>query len=98
MGYTGPFVELDCCPYCAEKRYEPEIPGGRGRNIPRKQFHTFPIGPQFQALWHTPEGADNMEYRGRCTSSVLEELHKNNGQRTSPYTDFFDGLDYLTAV
>jgi hypothetical protein len=98
MGYTGPFAELGCCPYCAEMRYEPETSGGDRKNISKKQFHIFPIGPQLQALWRTPEGADNMGYRGRCTSSVLDELRENNGQRKSPYTDFFDGLDYLTEV
>lgn len=59
---------------------------------------TFPLAPQLQALWRTVDGANSMKYRQRCTSKIMAELARNNGVRTSPYVDFFDGSDYLTAV
>jgi hypothetical protein len=42
VGYTGPFADLDCCPKCRQERYDPLHAG----KVPRKQFHTIPIGPQ----------------------------------------------------
>jgi hypothetical protein len=39
-----------------------------------------------------------LKYRQRCTAKIMEELARNHGIRTSPYVDFFDGSDYLTAV
>jgi hypothetical protein len=39
-----------------------------------------------------------MRYRKRCTEAILEELRQQNGKRTSPYRDFFDGIDYIEAV
>lgn len=93
VGYTGPFAALDCCPECGEKRYTTDA-----SNIPRKQFHTFPIAPQLQALWRTPEAADSMGYRVRFTDRILNELQDNGGKRISSFTDFFDGADYLEAA
>jgi hypothetical protein len=94
IGYTGPFAELTNCPMCGQGRYETEtVP-----HVPRKQFHTIPIGPQLQALWRNPEGADGMGYRRKYTEKIREELRHHNGTRVSPYGDFFDGSDYLDAV
>lgn len=94
VGYTGLFAQLMGCPLCGEPRYEPK----RAGKVPRKQFHTIPIGPQLQALWRTPQSTYDMRYRQRCTEAVLDELRSQNGQRTSPYRDFFDGSDYLEAI
>jgi hypothetical protein len=94
VGYTGPFSLLEGCPICGEGRYEPN----RAAKVPRKQFHTIPIGPQLQALWRSPESAHDMGYRKRCTEHILDELRRQHGRRTSPYHDFFDGTDYLEAV
>ncbi|KAJ7686204.1 hypothetical protein B0H17DRAFT_1160683 [Mycena rosella] len=88
IGYTGPFLLLENCPYCGESRYEPgHAPEVK---IPRRRFSTFPLAPQLQALWRTVDGANSMKYCTRCTSKIMEELAKNNGIRTSS--------DYLTAV
>jgi hypothetical protein len=95
IAFTGPFADLDCCPKCNEGRYDAAF---TNKKVPQKQFYTFPIGPQLQALWRTPEGADSMGYRARYTDKILKELHANGGERTSPYMDFFDGSDYLDAV
>lgn len=94
VGYTGPFAELECCPHCGQSRYETK----HGKKVSRKQFSTFPIGPQLQALFRSEDGARSMRYRREYTAKILEELTRNKGQRTSPYTDFFDGSDYIEAV
>ena len=93
IAYTGPFAKLDICTTCGQGRYD-EI---SGKQVPRKQFHTIPIAPQLQALWRTPEGAESMGYRVRCTEKIFSELEANQGQHTS-FTDFFHGMDYLEAV
>lgn len=97
IGYTGPYAELDSCPHCRESRYELGK-NGQPSKKPRKQFSTIPLGPQLQALWRTPEGAQSLHYRQKCTESILEELQENGGARTSASKDFFDGYDYLNAV
>ncbi len=38
-----------------------------------------------------------MQYRHRYTNQILQDL-KENGVRTLPYHDIFDGNDYLQAV
>lgn len=65
VGYTGPFAKLDNCPECAQARYEPRhLP----KKIARKQFQTFPLALQLQALWRTVDGAHSMGYRQRYTT------------------------------
>ncbi|PBK73221.1 hypothetical protein ARMSODRAFT_1068079 [Armillaria solidipes] len=93
IAYTGPFMELQCCPYCAEPRYVSET-----SSVPRQQFHTMPIGPQLQAIWRSPDGAQSMKYRQHCTEIILEELQRTGDEKISIYHDFFDGTDYLQAV
>ena len=39
-----------------------------------------------------------MDYRRKFTAKVVSEMQQNGGRQTSPYTDFFNGSDYLTAV
>ncbi|KAF8987168.1 hypothetical protein BDZ89DRAFT_1173938 [Hymenopellis radicata] len=65
-GFMGPFSHLRICPFCGEDRFT--TPDG---SIPRKQFQTIPIGPQLQALWRSPEGADAMQYRRVYTQRTV---------------------------
>ncbi|KAF8183845.1 hypothetical protein K438DRAFT_1974872 [Mycena galopus ATCC 62051] len=95
LGYTGAFHDLEACKYCGEPRYNLQRPGVQ---VPRKQFQTYPLGLQLQVLRRSPEGAAEIRYRVRYTEQVLAELESTDGVRTSPYTDFFDGSDYLEAV
>jgi hypothetical protein len=62
MGYTGPWEDLEECPMCKEPRYDP-LKSRPNKKVPRLQFTTIPLGPQLQALWRTPEGAESMQYR-----------------------------------
>ena len=93
MAFTGPFSSLVQCSYCGEPRHRPE-----SNETPNNQFFTFPLGPQLQALWRSPAHAKHMKYRTQRTRRTMRELDENNGKRTSPYIDFFDGSDYLDAV
>lgn len=95
MAYTGPFAHLTCCPYDGEPRYDPKREGAQ---VPRQQFETILLGPQLQALRRSPEGAMELRYRDRMTKAVLDDLDENDDVKTLPYTDFFDGSDYVDAV
>jgi hypothetical protein len=39
-----------------------------------------------------------LRYRERVTKAILDDLDDNDDMKTLPYTDFFDGSDYITAV
>lgn len=94
IGYTGPFATLTSCSHRGESRYEMK----KGKQVARKEFTTIPLAPQLQALRRTKEGSAAFQYRSQYTESVLEELENHEGVKQSPYTDFFDGSDYLKAV
>ncbi|KAJ3501967.1 hypothetical protein NLJ89_g9101 [Agrocybe chaxingu] len=99
LAYTGDFADLENCPTCGESRYDPiRLAATQGAvKVPRQHFYTMPLGPQLQALWQTPEGAKNMEYRDQRTQGILEELDENNG-RIPVYEDIYHGQEYLEAV
>ncbi|PIL32825.1 hypothetical protein GSI_04942 [Ganoderma sinense ZZ0214-1] len=65
--------------------------------VPRRVFYTLPLGPQLQAQWRNPVGAQNMRHRETRTKKVIEELRRD-GWNVSEYDDFFQGSDYLQAV
>lgn len=94
LGFTGPYFDKTHCPTCGENRYETS---SRGKQVPRKQFQTIPIAPQIQALGRSTESALRIKYREEYTKKIVAELTRNQGNRTSPYRDFFDGSDYLRA-
>ncbi|KIL55197.1 hypothetical protein M378DRAFT_91264 [Amanita muscaria Koide BX008] len=96
VAFTGPFSSVEECPNCQESRYHPTPPGSNKR-VPVQRFYTFPLGPQLQALWRSPESAMRMRYRARKTRDIIGELERNDGQVTA-YDDVFHGHDYLEAV
>lgn len=98
VGFTGPFSKLEVCPSCGEMRFHPVKENSKKALKSRKQFCTIPLGPQLQALFRSPEGAQKMGYRKEYTRRVLDELQQFAGVKQSAYTDFFDGTDYLKAV
>ena len=91
IAYTGPFLELDKCPYCGEDRYDSKT------NAAKQELHTIPLGPQLQALFRDSKSADSMSYRRRETKATISRLQQNNGQLDA-YSDFIHGSDYLAAV
>ncbi|KAJ7187369.1 hypothetical protein C8R46DRAFT_879601 [Mycena filopes] len=94
IAYTGPFATLLLCPYCGKARYDPIYEGAQ---VPRLQFNTILIGPLLQALRRSHEGATELRYRERLTRRILKDLADNDDVKTLPYTDFFDGSDYIEA-
>ena len=95
IAFTGPFADLRHCSKCSEPRYDPKKPGP---DVPLKRFYTIPLGPQIQAQWQAPEGADRMRYRNRKTAATIARLNNNPGQPIDWYDDIFDGYQYLEAV
>jgi hypothetical protein len=92
--FTGPFVDLEKCPQYSEARYNDKKPG----KVPYKQFYTIPLGPQIQAQWQTPEGANQMRYWNRKTEANHAKFNQNPGKSIDVYEDIYDGYQYLEAV
>ena len=93
VAFTGPFKGLDKCPECNEDRYQKNKRSGKLQ--PRQQFYTIPLGPQLQAMWRTPEGADRMRYRNRKTEEIIQKILKEH--KISSFEDIFDGFEYIDA-
>ncbi|KAF8625281.1 hypothetical protein AX15_005464 [Amanita polypyramis BW_CC] len=93
VAFTGPSKELDKCPKCNEDRYE-EIRKTK-KKWPRKQFYTIPLGPQIQAMWRTPEGADRMRYRNRKTAEIIQTICATG--KIPVFEDVLHGSEYIEA-
>ena len=93
IAFVGPFKELDKCPKCCENRYEEVKKTQKMR--PRQQFYTIPLGPQIQAMWRTPEGADRMRYRDRKTTEIIETIRATG--KIPIFEDVLHGSEYLDA-
>ena len=64
LGFTGPFSDLEECPNCGEPRYDQaKFIASEGLvKEPRKIFTTFPVGPQLQARWRSPDVEQGVVY------------------------------------
>ncbi|KIL54984.1 hypothetical protein M378DRAFT_18358 [Amanita muscaria Koide BX008] len=93
VAFTGPLKELDKCPECNEDRYQKNKKSGKLQ--PRQQFYTIPLGPQLQAMWRTPEGADRMRYRNRKTDEIIQKIFDE--RKISSFEDVFHGSEYIDA-
>ncbi|GBE82064.1 hypothetical protein SCP_0404420 [Sparassis crispa] len=74
ISYTGPFKDLDICPYCHKHCYDPILLASCGDKKPRQQFNTFPVGPQIQARFRSPESVADMQHQKQIMADVLAEL------------------------
>ena len=92
IAYTGPFSELDKCPYCGDDRYS-----DAKTKAAKQELHTIPLGPQLQSLFRDPKGAELMSYQCRETEATISALQQNNGQLEA-YSDFIHGSEYLGAI
>ena len=84
IAYTGPFSDLEVCPYCNTLRYDPvalEYSGGQIKTAQR-EFHTILIGLQLQALHRSKESAEKMKYGENKPREILDEALKNQISRT----------------
>ncbi|KAF8164219.1 hypothetical protein K438DRAFT_1984740 [Mycena galopus ATCC 62051] len=99
VAFTGPRADADACSECGESRWDPQrfADSDGVAKVPRKTYHTIPLGPQLQALWRSEKGAKAMRYRAENTAEILRELDANNGV-LSQYDDLFSGEDYIRAV
>ncbi|TFK82224.1 hypothetical protein K466DRAFT_578255 [Polyporus arcularius HHB13444] len=90
IAYTGPFANLLACPYkkCSKPRYD-SVEFERGRRVPRRTFLSFPIGPQIQAMWSSPENARLM--RHRATETRAMDAHIAAGDPIEFLDDVYSG-------
>ena len=95
IAFTGPWSQINKCPKCGEVRYDLSKSTATKKSA-RQQYYTLPLGPQLQALWRTPQGAENIRYRERRTKEILDEIDRNGN--ISEYDDIICGTEYLDAV
>jgi hypothetical protein len=87
--FVGPLALAKQCPECREPRYKVQK---SGKEVPRQQACTIPLGPQLQALRRSPQGAAALTYRDRKTREILEAFHSTPlAERV--YDDIFSGSD-----
>ena len=101
--FTGPFKEHLKCPLCNKDRYKwvYKTAGSNTRTRePIRQALTIPLGPQLQALFRTPAGAEGMRYRRELTAKILAQLDMQGDQWKSPdmLHDYLHSTEYLEAV
>jgi Transposase family tnp2 len=97
LAYTGPFHDLDACPVCSEPRYDQfrlQTSSGKDK-IPRKEFHTIPIGPQLQALYRSPESASIAHYLRNERYRIIADLEQTDC--LDEYSDVLHGTDLIAA-
>jgi len=93
MAFVGPWAELQACPECSEPRYDIEKLAHSGKEVPRQQACTIPLGPQLQALRRTHKGATALLYRDRKLKETIENFASLPvGDRI--YDDIFCGSDF----
>ncbi|KAI0370817.1 hypothetical protein BV20DRAFT_943688 [Pilatotrama ljubarskyi] len=96
MAYTGPWAELEECKFCPEPRFDQTLlKQQRPVKKARRQFDTYPLGPQIQARYRSPEGAEDMRYRPTRMVEVLEELRRSG--ELDRICDILDGSDFWDA-
>ncbi|KJA14867.1 hypothetical protein HYPSUDRAFT_149831 [Hypholoma sublateritium FD-334 SS-4] len=93
--FTGPFKDLDQCHVCNEPRFDPIEFACSGKQVPRQQATTIPLGPQLQALRRSKEGANAMCYRDKKTTEIIESFNAAYTVDELVYGDIFSGEDYL---
>lgn len=96
IAFAGAFVDHQTCPHCNHPRYDPKKTKRDGTKVAYKQYSTFPIGPQLQALWRTPNGADALQYRRMRTQEIFEQLGISGS--LDKFNNLLSGEDYLNAV
>ncbi|KAL1937343.1 hypothetical protein VTO73DRAFT_13804 [Trametes versicolor] len=94
--FTGPFAELADCPTCREPRYDPWHLA-RGDQVPRRTFETFPVGPQIQAMYASPENARLMRHRAQRTQEIRDAAMADPAAHPD-IDDVYSGKDYLREV
>ncbi|KAJ3553191.1 hypothetical protein NP233_g12702 [Leucocoprinus birnbaumii] len=102
IAYTGPLKDLEQCPTCGTSRWNPQKLR-RGTKAPAQTFTTITLGTQLQALYSTPEIAQQMRYRRDKTHDIQENIPPSPQNPNGPpapdrLEDYVHGSDYLQAV
>ena len=93
VAFVGPLADLKQCPECSEPRYDQAKLTVTGKEVPRQQACTIPLGPQLQVLRRSPEGATALLY-GRQKLTEVSESHSTAVSPTDRvYDDVFSGSD-----
>lgn len=69
-----------------------------GKPQQQQQFHTIPLGPQLQALWHREGPAKAMRHRRDKTKEIFAQLQSSPSCTIPLYDDIYHGHVYLQAV
>ncbi|PIL33236.1 hypothetical protein GSI_04686 [Ganoderma sinense ZZ0214-1] len=97
MAYTGPWEGLDRCKFCSEPRYDQDL---LAQAKPVKKAHrmsdTYPIGPQVQARFRSPEGAQDMRHQQGEMGRIMRELEETEGE-LDRISDIIKGSDFWDA-
>ncbi|KAI0365276.1 hypothetical protein BV20DRAFT_902498, partial [Pilatotrama ljubarskyi] len=96
LAYVGPFAVYEQCPYCGEPRYDAWTLA-HSKEVARRTFQTYPLGPQLQAMWASTENARLMKHRAQETTRILAQ-GRQNPQTVPDYDDVYYGQAYLDAV
>lgn len=99
IAFTGAFADLETCPYCKNSRWNKEIleKTNGAVKIAARNFQTFPLRPQIQALFRNPVSAKKLQYQCELTEKIIEEL-KQTGGKPRIYEDILHGFEYIQAV
>ena len=96
--YTGPLSDRETCPFCSAPCYNPvmlEQSAGK-RKVAQQEFHTMPIGPQLQALYHSKESMEKMHYGEDKLDEIMRRFMVGMGGMAE-YKDWCHGSDFLKA-
>jgi hypothetical protein len=91
LAFTGPFKDDTHCSICGEERYLYI----NSKRTSRQQFYTLLLGPQLQAYWSSPKGADSMEYLLREILRLRAHRDQDGKIIVNDYNDFCCGSDFL---
>lgn len=91
VAFTGPWANADTCPKCGKSRYNTT----KAKPRPVKRMVTFPVGPQIQAAWSSPECAEAMKYRARATQEILDSIGEDGECNLPTYSDIIHSTEYL---
>ena len=96
--YTGPFSNMETCPYCSTPHYDPAVleQSASKTKITQREFHTMPLGPQLQAIYCSWESAEQMHYGENKMDEIMKEFQAGSSGIVN-YEDWCHGSDFLKA-
>ena len=95
--YTSPFLNLEACSMCSEPRYDQfRIWSSRGKErIAHQEFHTIPVRPQLQVLYHELGSTAHSHYLHKERERVLLEINRMGC--LDRYSNVLHGSDIIEA-